>query len=946
MVASKEIKEIKKNIERLSALSKEDFLEEALIFLDNSRSELKNLDYVAREKRLKGLLPEAYAFAYISIYLVSGKKLRDVQLLGAVSMNSGKISEMKTGEGKTLTFVLPAYLNALTGDAVHVATTNEYLSKRDFLETEEIYSNLGLMSAYVPSGVNIKKEAKREAYMSDVTYASISTLAFDYLNDEIAPSEEDIVKLKENNYLLIDEADDIMIDTALTPFVITKNSEEDKTYNDSILKEAKIANKIVGAIYDEVKKNPSLLYECKSEDEYDYLVNSKINGIKVNLQGDDKKRILENVLIIKSVDNEYFLTDKAYKYSSFPLLKSFLEERLGRNVSFSNYLDYLERSPELNKVAGNLEIKNINEGGVFFNNALKAYFGLEKDKDYVLKNNGKESEVSILINGRVASGRHYAEGLQIAVELKEDYLNKYRSKYEKIKISKDYSDTSEITMASFLKTYKKTGGATGTVPKESFKLIYDLESEVIPTYRESLGRRKKDSVIDRGRFITYSDRYKYEALLREVEISRKESRPILISTTNLMESEKVYDFLRYYISGDISLINANTEDEALKVAEAGKKGRVTIITEMSGRGTDIKLGGEDRDSLIERKILEEKKNYVNMAKNIMTRKGMNWHDGYETYYEDKFDNERRSIIKKHLEEVTPFTNNKNIHDKLNELGGIKLIMLGVFPSKRTEDQVKGRVGRGLDNGEIVSIASLPDLKNSGITLDPREIESLKKRRVIYDEKINKLIENKQARNEKIKATIIFKDKEEEKVINELRTINKDRYKEIRGADSFDSFLDEEIDKIISLAKEESMIGTYFSPRLFTNYFKENYEIEFSFKNIKTYRESAKLAFLKKIEDIRELMGDNYNEEIKKFLLGKNKRLWDNFMYNSSILRKNHLNTAFLEGARDLADLKLINSLYKEYYEIDRGLASEELKEFIEREKGKKHEREERHKGKN
>ncbi len=417
----------------------------------------------------------------------------DVQLIGAIAMHRGKIAQMNTGEGKTLTAVFPAVIKALDGKGVHVLTFNDYLARRDAEWMGPVYHFLGLSVGFVQEGMPI--DMRKEAYAADITYLSAKEAGFDYLRDSLCYDKNKIVH-RSFNFAIIDEADSILIDEARIPLVIAGTEDELMTH---LHQYSEIVSKFKKGIH----------YEF---DEY-----------------------ARNI----------HLTDSGLSIAE--------KELQCRNL-------YAEKN--LDKLTG-------------LNCAMHAAFLLHRDVDYIVKN-GK-IELVDEYTGRVADKRRWPDGLQAALETKENLDIQSRGKI-----------LNSVTLQHFLRLYLKICAMTATaeIAEEEFKRFYNLDIVVIPPNKASIR-------IDYPDRIFFNKEIKYLHLIDEISKVHESGRPILVGTASVNESEKIASLLR--IKGIYgSVLNAKQDAyEAKIIAEAGKIGAITISTNMAGRGTDIKLGGSN-----------------------------------------------------------------------------------------------------------------------------------------------------------------------------------------------------------------------------------------------------------------------------------------------------------------------------------------------------------------
>ncbi len=483
---TKELKKIDKLVTEIEAL-------------DEDMQKLKDVEFKAKTDEFKtrlskgetldDILVEAFALAREACFRAIGEKPFRVQLIGGIAIHRGNIAEMKTGEGKTLTTVLPAYLNALSGQGVHVITTNEYLSTRNAEWMGPIYDMLG-----VSVGINTRDKSpqeKREAYNADITYTTNNELGFDYLRDNMVVRKENRTQ-RGLNFAIIDEVDSILIDEARTPLIISGGV-------------AKSAN-----VYKEADR------VAKSLKIDDYVVDEKTK--RVTLTEDGVKHAEE----LLKLDNLY-------------------------------------------DISNSVMVHNLDK-------ALVANYGFKKDVDYVVEND----KVIIVdtFTGRLMQGRQFSEGLHQAIEAKEG-----------VTINEETKTLATITFQNLFRMYNKLSGMTGTAKteEEEFRNIYNTYVVCIPTNKPVI----RDDQVD---LIYSSLNGKYKALVRTVKEIHSSGRPVLVGVASVETSEVISQLLNK-AGIKHELLNAkNHEREAHIIEGAGKKGAVTIATNMAGRGTDIKLG--------------------------------------------------------------------------------------------------------------------------------------------------------------------------------------------------------------------------------------------------------------------------------------------------------------------------------------------------------------------
>jgi len=539
---------------------------------------------LAKGETLDEILPEAFAVAREGAKRTLGQRPFDVQLIGAMVLHEGKIAEMKTGEGKTLTATLAIYLNALEGKGVHAVTVNDYLAKRDTNWMGSIFHLLGLSVGciqhdqaflYEPKKVdanevtiemeNLRPVARREAYLADITYGTNNEFGFDYLRDNmVATIEEMAQRSSGHNFVIVDEVDSILIDEARTPLIISAPDEDS------------------GKLYETFSKiAPKLLENDPSTDsgQGDYNIDEKMRTVTLTEAG------IEKVEQILGLGNIY--TEGGIKY-----------------------VHHLEQ-------------------------ALRAQVLFKLDRDYVVKNN----EILIVdeFTGRLMEGRRYSEGLHQALEAKEG-----------VPVQKESRTLATITFQNYFRMYKKIAGMTGTAftSAEEFSKVYKLEVVAVPTNKEMIRQDWPDSVYR-------SEMGKFQAVVREIKECHKKGQPVLVGTVSIEKNELLSALLKKEgVSHE--LLNAkNHEREAQIVANAGRKGAVTVATNMAGRGVDIILGGRFIDG------------------------------------QDK-DGWRRA------------------HDEVIAAGGLHIIGTERHEARRIDDQLRGRAGRQGDPGSSRFFVSLED----------------------------------------------------------------------------------------------------------------------------------------------------------------------------------------------------------------------------------------------
>lgn len=568
------------------SLAPEDFPKQTQIFKER----------LSKGETLEDILPEAFALAREAAKRVLGERPYDVQLMGSVVLNSGRIVEMKTGEGKTLMSVAAAYLNSLTGKGVHIVTVNDYLAERDADWMRPVYTYLGVTVGSIISGMD--NDARKKAYNCDITYGTNNELGFDYLRDnmQIDPSQ----KVQRGfAFCVVDEIDSILIDEARTPLIISGIGEDDTFKFHEV-------DKYVGQLK-EAEKNPET---------GDYPDEAQGETIVGDYKIDEKSRRIS-------------FTDQG-------MLK--IEEILQKH----------------NLITGSLFDEENFEYIHYFTQAVRAHVLYKQDVDYVVK----DGQVQIVdeFTGRILEGRRYGDGLHQAIEAKEH-----------IRIAKKNRTLATITFQNFFRMYEKLSGMTGTAETEEveFDKIYGLQVVVIPT-------NKPVARVDEDDEVYLNEHDKWEAICKEIAECHQKGQPILVGTVSIEKSEHLSALLTKKGIRHEVLNAKNHAREALIIAEAGAEGAVTIATNMAGRGTDIKLGGNPEFRARKRAGTTATEEQFNAALEIEKEK---WLKDYE---------------------------------KVKNLGGLYVIGTERHESRRIDNQLRGRSGRQGDPGRSKFFISMDD----------------------------------------------------------------------------------------------------------------------------------------------------------------------------------------------------------------------------------------------
>jgi len=550
---------------------------------------------LAAGESMDSLLPEAFALAREASRRILGERPYDVQVLGSIVLHQGKIAELKTGEGKTLMIVAAAYLNALSGNGVHIATTNDYLARRDADWMRPVFEYLGMTVGIILSDMN--NERRKVNYDCDVTYGTNNEFGFDYLRDNMHEDMENQVQ-RGHYYCVVDEIDSILIDEARTPLIISEAAEDDA------FKYAEI-NKLLNYL-EEVHKGEDGEYPSEAQGQEvigDYKLNEKDKNVTFTSTGLAK---IGDILNKRGLARGTIVDKENYRYIHY------------------------------------------------FTQLLKAHKLYRLDVDYVVR----DGKVQIVdeFTGRILHGRRYSDGLHQAIEAKEC-----------VRIAQRNRTKATITFQNYFRLYKKIAGGTGTAATEAmeFLSIYGLEVVVVPTNLPVVR-------VDENDELYLNEKDKYAALCDEiVEINRK-GQPVLVGTDSIERSEMISVLLtRRGVRHEV--LNAkNHMREASIIAEAGAKGAVTIATNMAGRGTDIKLGGNPKYRTLQR-----------AGSDASTEK----HFGI---YEEEYEKWLKG------------------YEEVKSLGGLYVIGTVRHESRRIDNQLRGRSGRQGDPGRSKFFVSMDD----------------------------------------------------------------------------------------------------------------------------------------------------------------------------------------------------------------------------------------------
>ena len=618
------INEINQFYETLSSKSDEDLAnrthELREIVINSKETKKESLpDNISRQERqdsilkveqdvLDSIMVESYALVKETCRRMCGSSWRvsgqdtvwemipyDVQIMGAVTLHRGKVTEMKTGEGKTLVATMPIFLNALTGRGVHVITVNDYLAQRDAEWMGEVYKRLGLTVGFILNSMD--NVQRREMYNRDITYGTNNEFGFDYLRDNMSLQKEDLVQ-RDHAYAVVDEVDSVLIDEARTPLIIsgTIDAPVDDTFQ-----------KLKPDVQQLVKKQSALVsnlvreaQKCLDEDDEDNAGLKLLQASRGMPKHRQVMKIFQETGMLKlsqdiegmhirdkkmhEVDDDlYFsidekshvmdITEKGRNLLSPENPETFIIPDLGEmlnEIDEQNDLNDIEKEQEKEKAH---QLHAERSGTIHnFNQLLRAFTMYEKDVDYVVQ----EGKVMIVdeFTGRVLPGRRYSDGLHQALEAKEN-----------VRIERETQTLATITIQNYFRLYDKLAGMTGTAETEAEELgsIYRLDVTVMPTNRP-LARDDRDDLVYKTK------REKYNAAIEEISECHHRGQPVLVGTITVEVSELLSRMLKRKNIPHNVLNAKQHKSEAEIVARAGQPGAVTIATNMAGRGTDIKLG--------------------------------------------------------------------------------------------------------------------------------------------------------------------------------------------------------------------------------------------------------------------------------------------------------------------------------------------------------------------
>ena len=690
----------------IKTLSEGGIKEKTFNFKKNAQSGSLNIEEI---------IPESFALVREAAKRTLGERHYDVQLAGGLILHKGKIAEMKTGEGKTLVSTLPAYLNSISGEGVHIVTVNDYLAKRDSAWMGKVFNYLGISTGCITNDLDDIERKKN--YGCDITYATNNELGFDYLRDNMKYELNEMVQ-RSHNFCIVDEVDSILIDESRTPLIISGKLDDKTT-----------------------------LYLTSNE----FIKHLQKNDFELDEK--NKNAILTDVGI-----------DKIEKLAT--------QKKILKN---NNFYD-----------PANLDLVH------HINQALKANLLFKKDTDYIVR----EGKVQIIdeFTGRVLDGRRFSDGLHQAIEAKEN-----------VKVEEENQTLASITYQNYFRLYQKLAGMTGTAMTESeeFYDIYKLNVVSVPTNKEMLRKDFNDQIFR-------TEKEKYNAITNKIIECNKTGQPVLVGTTSIEKSENISSLLE---SKKIkhNVLNAKQhEKEAAIIAGAGKVGAVTIATNMAGRGTDIKLGGN--------------KDFIEDGK------------------------------KGDMNEI------KENESKVKNLGGLYIIGTERHESRRIDNQLRGRSGRQGDPGNTIFFISLQDELMrifGGESIDGMlQKLGLKENESIDHPWINKAMERAQkkveARNFDIRKTLIKFDD----VMNDQRQVIFSQRLKILKENNINEILKDFFDEILKNL----------------NIARKNYKNSHDEKNYLTEVKSISGNAINDSELLKlgELNEIEFNDKIRELYLNKKK----------------------------------------------------------------------------
>jgi preprotein translocase subunit SecA len=764
----RELRRIRPMVERINTL------EPTVQKLSNVELKAKTAEFrerIDRGESLDELLFEAFAVVRETGKRILGERHFDVQLVGGIVLHEGKIAEMATGEGKTLVATLPVYLNALGGSGVHVVTVNDYLARRDSEWMGSIYHFLGLDVGVIYHDMD--HNTRKKAYQADVTYGTNTEFGFDYLRDNMAIDVEGMVQ-REHHYVIVDEVDSILIDEARTPLIISGPVEHSthhfKEVKSPVERLVRSQNSLVNQLLSEAE---ALLADDDSYEGGIRLLQVKRGAPKnkrlLSLMETPKyKKLVDRVELdfirdkrMDELDGDLFfsidersnicdLTDKGRRALSpgdpdFFVLPDLSqadvelgrteEERIKRHRKLER--EYAEKAEKIHNIT----------------QLLKAYSLFERDVEYVVS----DGQVVIVdeFTGRLLPGRRYSDGLHQAIEAKEG-----------VSIERENQTLATITIQNYFRMYEKLAGMTGTADTEAaeFNKIYKLDVNVIPTNMPLIRRSHPDVIYK-------TEREKIKAITNEIEELHHQGRPVLVGTVSIDKSERLSAILKKRGIRHHVLNAKHHEREAEIIAQAGRKGAVTISTNMAGRGTDILLGGNP-------KFLA----------------GLSFSSDVTDDDEKEALERATAIASKEKKDVLAF-------------GGLHVIGTERHESRRIDNQLRGRAGRQGDPGSSRFYLSLEDdlmrIFGSERIANVMDRLGLEEDQPIEHSFISKAIENAQKKVESHNFDIREHLLKYDDVMNKQREVIYQRRSQVLKQDNLKNMAREMMEELV-----DDLVGTY------------------------------------------------------------------------------------------------------------------------------------------
>ena len=788
-------------------------------------------DRLKNGETLDDILYDAFAVVREAAWRVLKLKHYHVQIIGGIALHQGRIAEMKTGEGKTLVATLPSYLNALAGKGVHIVTVNDYLARRDADWMGKVHKFLGLTVGVVVPGMD--DAAKKQAYDSDITYATNNELGFDYLRDNLKTDLKKMVQ-RELSFAIVDEVDSILIDEARTPLIISGKGDKSSELYERVDRFVRTLN---GGFEDE--------------------------GVKAEEDDDTKKKRKKQAEEEAEPEEESKYGDyddiaKGDKYGDW----DYVIDRKDRSVQIT------ERGAAKAERFFNIDnLGDINNASLnhHIQQALKAHKLFHRDEDYIVN----DGEVIIVdeFTGRLMIGRRYSDGLHQAIEAKEG-----------VKVRNENKTYATITFQNFFRLYKKLSGMTGTAKTEEgeFRTIYSLDVLEIPTNKPVIRKDMPDAV-----YSTADG--KKRALLKEIEARYEKGQPVLIGTATVEKSEEIARMLRKNGIKHNILNAKNHEREAEIVAQAGRFGAVTIATNMAGRGTDILLGGNP-EYLAKKRMREEgvEHDKIELATSYAELKGEEEEERkkYRAMYDELYAQYKAETDKEKEQVVAA--------------GGLCILGTERHESRRIDNQLRGRSGRQGDPGESIFFISLEDdlIKRFGGERMKKiyNIFSKDEDTCLQSKMLSHGIENAQraieGRNFGIRKNVLQYDD----VMNKQREVMyAERMKVLKGENMHEEivkFIPDFVRKVVSEAVnidempekwDAAALNRALENRLLpegSNFITQEklnkWDVDFAIDKI---TKATEKAYEEKIVEVKEELGIDYGDVERRFLLMNVDRNW-------------------------------------------------------------------------